>query len=82
MNPIIIGLQPDAATFASTVMITRVEDPVVVGDLNGDGFVDLLDVQPFVDALASGVFNESADINEDGFVDLLDVQPFVSLLAP
>lgn len=54
---------------------------VLVGDVNCDGSVDLLDVGPFVDAVTSGEFNTKADINSDGAVDLLDVSPFVDLLT-
>ena len=53
----------------------------LIGDVNGDGIVDLLDVAPFVEAITNGVFDASADINQDGAVDLLDVQPFVNLLV-
>lgn len=53
----------------------------VVGDLNGDGAVTLLDVGPFVTAITDGMFLCTGDVNEDGIVDLLDVQPFVSLLT-
>ena len=52
---------------------------VLLGDVNLDGVVDLLDVQPFVDLLISGEIQAEADINQDGFVDLLDVRPFVDL---
>ncbi|MEM9410018.1 MAG: dockerin type I domain-containing protein, partial [Planctomycetota bacterium] len=54
---------------------------VIVGDVNCDGVVDLLDVAPFVDLISSGGFSEKADINGDGLVDLLDVQPFVMILS-
>ena len=53
----------------------------IVGDLNGDGSVDLLDVAPFLDALQSVRFIAAADINGDGVVNLLDVGPFVDLLS-
>lgn len=53
----------------------------MIGDVNGDGAIDLLDVQPFVAALTSGTYSCEADVNEDGAVDLLDVMPFVDLLA-
>ena len=56
-------------------------DRFVLGDCNGDGFVSLLDVQSFVDAITSGVFSREADINGDGVVDLLDIQDFVALLT-
>ena len=52
----------------------------VLGDINCDGEVNLLDVTPFVDLLTSGMFLDKADINGDGSVDLLDVGPFVDLL--
>ena len=54
---------------------------LIPGDTNGDGFVNLLDVEPFIDILSAGGFLEEADINGDGFVNLLDVQPFIALLS-
>ena len=52
----------------------------MIGDVNMDGIIDLLDVAPFVGAITSGFVCE-ADINEDGVVDLLDVGPFVEILT-
>lgn len=57
------------------------EPAFLIGDVNGDGNVNLLDVAPFVDLLSLGGFQEEADINQDGNVDLLDVGPFVMLLG-
>ena len=54
---------------------------VLLGDVNLDGIVSLLDVAPFVDLISSGMFQAEADVNEDGVVDLLDVAPFVAILA-
>ncbi len=53
----------------------------LLGDVNCDGLVNLLDVQPFVDLISNGDFNEKADITGDGMVNLLDVGPFVALLS-
>ena len=55
---------------------------ILIGDVNCDGAVNLLDVQPFINVL-TGVdpFTPKADINGDGAVDLLDVTPFVDLLS-
>lgn len=53
----------------------------IIGDVNCDGNIDLLDVAPFVDLVTSGKFSFKADINGDGEVDLLDVAPFVELLT-
>ena len=56
-------------------------DRVIIGDLNGDSVVDLLDVAPFVEALSGSGYIVEADINLDGSIDLLDVGPFVDLLS-
>ena len=56
-------------------------DDVLLGDVNCDGEINLLDVGPFVDLITAGEFDVKADINEDGAVDLLDVQPFIMLLT-
>lgn len=53
----------------------------LLGDINCDGVVDLLDVQPFVDLISNGVFSEKGDFDQDGMVTLLDVGPFVDALA-
>ena len=55
--------------------------PISLGDLNGDGEINLLDVEPFVAALSGGGFVPEADINQDGVVNLLDIQPFITLLT-
>ena len=51
------------------------------GDVNQDGSVNLLDVQPFVDLIGNGTFQDEADLNQDGNVNLLDVDPFVTALS-
>lgn len=55
--------------------------PFILGDVNCDGFLNLLDIQPFVDLLVAEEFNEKADLNGDGAVDLLDVDPFVAAIV-
>ncbi len=54
---------------------------VLVGDVNCDGVINLLDVAPFVELLSAGGFSKKADINQDGVLNLLDVGPFVALLV-
>lgn len=71
------GTSPVAANQS---WVVRVQS-FLLGDVNMDGSVDLLDVGPFVDQIASGEFLAEADINGDGAVDLLDVQGFVDLLS-
>ena len=63
------------------VILSDFEPGFILGDVNGDGAVNLLDVQPFIVVLTTGPFNPAADINMDGQVNLLDVGPFVALLS-
>lgn len=60
---------------------TRVSETPLLGDINRDCVINLLDVLPFVDLLASSEFHAEADINQDGVVNLLDVAPFIQLLS-
>ena len=55
--------------------------PIILGDINQDGLVNLLDVEPFIGVINSGTFQSEADCNEDGVVNLLDVEPFIALLS-
>ncbi len=71
----------DLPTPYTGMAIRITEDSVLKGDLNGDGLVNLLDVSPFVDAIASSEFVPAADVNCDGEVNLLDVEPFIALLS-
>ena len=62
-----------------------------VGDVNCDGAVDALDIEPFLTAM----FDPNAylvtypvcdpllaDIDHNGRVDALDIEPFIALLFP
>lgn len=55
-------------------------DGVLLGDVNLDGEVNLLDVEPFANCIAICSFQAEADINRDGVINLLDVAPFIDLL--
>lgn len=54
---------------------------VLLGDINQDGSVNLLDVDPFISLLGSGTYQKEGDMNGDGVVNLLDVDGFISALA-
>lgn len=60
------------------------------GDLNCDGVVDILDINPFILALGNPAAYRAAhpdcnilyaDMNHDGSVNVLDINPFISRLA-
>lgn len=61
-----------------------------IGDMNCDGAVDLVDINPFVLALTAPAQYElrfpdcallNADVNQNGAIDLGDINPFVALLT-
>ncbi len=69
-----------AGTGNDIALFTQVSD-ILLGDVNLDGFVNLLDVGPFVALLIDQEYLPQADLNQDLAVNLLDVAPFVELLS-
>ena len=55
--------------------------PSKIGDINGDGHIDFLDISPFIVLLTTGEYDHTADINADGAVDFLDISGFILLLS-
>ena len=55
--------------------------PVLCGDVNLDGVVNLLDVAPFVNLITTGTFQAEGDTDGNGVVNLLDVAGFVDKLT-
>ncbi len=72
---------PSSGNIPNVVLLSNAVAEQIVGDVNGDSIVNLLDVEPFVSRISNGNFSVEADINGDGAVNLLDVAPFVELLS-
>lgn len=76
----------NTATASVTVTVTKEDTPPgpTIGDLNGDGEVDVADVQIAINiALEKGSFSDAqkaaADINGDGVVNVLDVVKIINI---
>ena len=54
------GLQLNA------IQVRNISDPVLIGDVNRDGFVNFLDIYPFIVILRDGGYQVEADINQCG----------------
>ena len=57
-----------------------VEDDFIVGDVNQDGILNILDVVIIVNQVLSNEYNLIADVNEDGFINVLDVVMMANIL--
>jgi len=66
---------------AVAVFVKSAAAGTLLGDVNLDGDVNLLDVAPLVDRITDGTFQAEADVTWDGEVNLLDVAPFVDILS-
>ncbi|MEM9411555.1 MAG: hypothetical protein AAGA30_10600 [Planctomycetota bacterium] len=77
---IINGGQLVPASFGLATI--NVVEGIVMGDLTGDGIVNVCDVPDFVQAIIGTDYVEIADMNQDGIVDLLDIRPFVKAITP
>lgn len=55
--------------------------PFLLGDVNLDGTVNFLDINPFISLLSAGGFQDEADIDRTGTLNFLDISPFISLLS-
>jgi hypothetical protein len=68
--------------YLNVLQIEEVPGPSpLLGDVNLDGEVNGLDVDPFVEVLLSGPYQPEADMNEDQVVNGLDVDPFVAAVV-
>ena len=73
-----------------TITSVEIVSPVVLGDMNCDGVVDLTDVAPFILALTDPPAYQAqfpacnlmlADTNQDGQIDGQDVDSFIGILT-
>jgi len=53
---------------------------IILGDISGDGIVNVLDVVAMVNLVLSGGYDEVADMNGDGTLNVLDVVLLVGII--
>ena len=64
----------DPIPFTVGDWVTPPDPTFVLGDVNGDTFVNVDDVVALIDGILAGQeFGEAADMNEDGVVDIDDL---------
>ena len=62
------------------VNIVNLEDEMIPGDVNGDGEVNIADVNAVIDAILGDNGASTADVNGDGEVNIADVNAVINLI--
>ncbi len=65
----------------TSIMGSLIASDVLKGDVDLNGVVNFLDIQPFIVVLSSNGSQAEADTNCDGAVNFLDIQAFIDILA-
>ena len=68
-----------AATYVDD-FILRYSDSSPVGDVNGDGEINIADVNAIIDMVINGIVNPKADVNGDGEINIADVNAIIDLI--
>ena len=72
MNKPLTGMRVDAAEGIASFWYMKIRC-----DVNGDGEVNIADVNPVIDAILRGKFEEIYDVNVDGEVNIADVNAII-----
>lgn len=60
--------------------VVPVEEEAILGDINGDGVVDVTDVTTLINEVLSPAGLKGADVNGDGDVDVTDVTTLINMV--
>ena len=56
------------------------EQPGLTGDVNGDGSVNIADINAVIDLILSGRFDAVGDVNGDGAVNISDINALIGII--
>ena len=56
------------------------ENAGLPGDVNGDGSVNISDINAVINIILGGTFNTSGDVNGDGSVNIADINALISMI--
>jgi hypothetical protein len=52
----------------------------MLGDVNSDGIINVLDVVMIVNIVLSNGYNELADLNDDSIINVLDIVQVINII--
>lgn len=56
------------------------EEPGITGDVNGDGNVNIGDINVVINMILAGTYSEAADVNGDGAVNIGDINTLIGII--
>ena len=63
------------------LIIEKVAEPFIKGDVNGDGEVDVRDITALIDVIMNSITdNPRADVSEDGDIDVRDITALIDII--
>ena len=63
------------------LVIEKVAEPFIKGDVNGDGEVDVRDITALIDVIMNSITdNPRADVSEDGDIDVRDITALIDII--
>tara|TARA_Y100001968_G_scaffold321913_1_gene357121 strand:- start:825 stop:1298 length:474 start_codon:yes stop_codon:yes gene_type:complete len=74
------GLNNSSKNYIRNIISEHYPEDILLGDLNQDGIINVLDVIQVVNLILSIGFNDLADVNLDGNVDVLDIVSIVNII--
>ena len=81
LNPYFITTIPEESRLTSIVLPDIPKAPGKIGDLNGDGKIDIADAVSILNLMAGGTYSSQADINGDNAIDIADFVSILNLMA-
>ena len=78
MNKPITAMQVDESVLQAGFWYMRAAP--LTGDVNGDGEVNIVDVQSLIDAILTGADGPAMDVNGDGEVNIADVNAVIDVI--
>tara|TARA_B100000965_G_scaffold331205_1_gene295275 strand:- start:423 stop:932 length:510 start_codon:yes stop_codon:yes gene_type:complete len=61
-------------------LVAEIDDSIILGDVNNDGIINVLDIIAIVNLVLANEYDEIADVNEDGVLNVLDIISIVNII--
>ena len=66
-----------SATYVDDISLYYID---LTGDVNGDGEVNIADINAIINIIITGIANASGDVNGDGEINIADVNDIISII--